>query len=184
MNPTPVPERSPEFPNTIAWTFTAVPMSSGILFIFRYEIATAKLDAVTNAETGFFRPIPLGGDDLIVLRYSGSGFVPVRIHATPLQDVSAITFLGERLAEEHPIIKTWNVGSPAEIRFDTLPKRTVCSRPVACAGVWSSLSKILSLNFRTFQVLPRRHVILSVAKDPQLTPGTLETHPSVVPPSA
>jgi len=97
---------------------------TGVSNIFRYEIATAKLDAVTNAETGFFRPIPLGGDDLIVLRYSGSGFVPARIHATPLQDVSAITFLGERLAEEHPIIKTWNVGSPAEIRFDTLPKRT------------------------------------------------------------
>ena len=39
-------------------------------------------------------------------------------------DVSAITFLGERLAEERPSIKTWNVGSPAAIPFDAMPKQT------------------------------------------------------------
>ena len=62
--------------------------------------------------------MPLGGDSLIVFRYSGAGFVPARIEARPLQDVGAITFLGERLAEEHPIVKQWNVGSPAAIEFD------------------------------------------------------------------
>ena len=30
---------------------------------------------------GFFRPIPLGGDELIVFRYTGQGFVPARITA-------------------------------------------------------------------------------------------------------
>ena len=34
------------------------------------------LEAVSNTETGFFRPIPLGGDALIVFRYTGEGFVP------------------------------------------------------------------------------------------------------------
>jgi hypothetical protein len=97
---------------------------TGVSNIFRYEIATKKLDAVTNTDTGFFRPIPLGGDDLIVFRYSGAGFVPARVHATPLDDVSAITFLGERLAEERPVIKSWNVGSPADIPFDQMPRRT------------------------------------------------------------
>jgi hypothetical protein len=97
---------------------------TGVSNIFRYEIATRQLEAVTNAETGFFRPIPLGGDDLIVFRYSGEGFVPARLDARPLQDVSAITFLGERLAEEHPVIKSWNVGSPAAIPYDTMEKQT------------------------------------------------------------
>ena len=96
---------------------------TGISNIFRYEIASGTLDAVTNTDTGFFRPIPLGGDDLILFRYSGQGFVPARVRAAPLSDVSAITFLGERLAEEHPVIKTWNVGSPARIQFDTMPQR-------------------------------------------------------------
>jgi hypothetical protein len=91
---------------------------TGTSNIFRYDLETQTLDAVTNADTGFFRPVPLGGDSLLVFRYTGSGFVPTRIEATPLEDVSAITFLGERLAEEHPIVKQWSVGSPAAIAFD------------------------------------------------------------------
>jgi hypothetical protein len=91
---------------------------TGVSNIFRYDLQEKKLDAVTNAETGFFRPVPLGGDSLIVFRYSGEGFVPTRIEARPLEDVSAITFLGERLVNEHPVLKQWNVGSPAAIPFD------------------------------------------------------------------
>ena len=96
---------------------------TGVSNIFRYDLQEKKLDAVTNAETGFFRPVPLGGDSLIVFRYSGEGFVPARIDARPLEDVSAITFLGERLVAEHPIVKEWNVGSPAAIAFDDTQSR-------------------------------------------------------------
>jgi len=102
---------------------------TGASNIFRYDLQEKKLDAVTNAETGFFRPIPLGGDSLIVFRYSGEGFVPTRIEAKPLEDVSAITFLGARLAEERPVVKQWNVGSPADIPFDETR-----SRPYRLAG--------------------------------------------------
>ena len=59
---------------------------TGVSNIFRYEIATKSLEAVTNAETGFFRPIPLGNDELIVFRYTGEGFVPARLTARPIQD--------------------------------------------------------------------------------------------------
>jgi hypothetical protein len=91
---------------------------TGVSNIFRYDLQEKKLDAVTNAETGFFRPVPLGGDSLIVFRYSGEGFVPARIEAKPLEDVSAITFLGERVVNEHPVLKDWKIGSPAAVAFD------------------------------------------------------------------
>ena len=52
---------------------------TGVSNIFRYEIATHDLQAVTNSETGFFRPVPLGGDDLM-LSLHGRG---VRAHAHP-----------------------------------------------------------------------------------------------------
>jgi hypothetical protein len=97
---------------------------TGVSNIFRYEIDANKLEALTNTETGFFRPIPIGGNELIVFRYTGEGFVPARITATPLQDISAITFMGERLVADHPIIKDWNVGSPARIPFETMDTRT------------------------------------------------------------
>jgi hypothetical protein len=91
---------------------------TGASNIFRYDLQDMKLDAVTNTETGFFRPVPLGGDELLVFRYSGRGFVPARISVKPLEDISPITFLGERLADEHPVVKGWMLGSPAAVPFD------------------------------------------------------------------
>ena len=75
---------------------------TGVSNIFRYDLATGKLDAMSNTETGFFRPIPLGGDELVVFRYTGQGFVPARIHAKPLEDVNPITFLGAADRREAP----------------------------------------------------------------------------------
>jgi hypothetical protein len=91
---------------------------TGVSNIFRYDLQARKLDAVTNAETGFFRPLPLDDGSLIVFRYSGQGFVPTRIEARPLEDVSAITFLGERVVADHPVLKDWMIGSPAAVAFD------------------------------------------------------------------
>jgi hypothetical protein len=82
---------------------------TGVSNIFRYDLQEKKLDAVSNTDTGFFRPVPLGGDELIVFRYTGQGFVPARITATPLRDIEPITFLGERTIAAHPVLKTWLV---------------------------------------------------------------------------
>jgi hypothetical protein len=87
---------------------------TGVSNVFRYDLARAKLDAVTNTDTGFFRPIPLGGDELIVFRYTGDGFVPARITVRPLEDVAPIVFLGERTIARHPVLKTWLVEPSSE----------------------------------------------------------------------
>jgi WD40-like Beta Propeller Repeat len=95
---------------------------TGVSNIFRYDLDAKQLDAVSNTETGFVRPVPLGGDALLVFRFSGRGFVPATIDAKPIEDVGAITFLGERLSEEHPVVRQWNVGSPMAIPYDSLKK--------------------------------------------------------------
>jgi len=97
---------------------------TGVSNVFRYDLDSRSVSAMSNTDVGFFRPIPLGNDKLFVFRYSGAGFVPTEITAKPLEDVSAITFLGERLAEEHPVVKSWNVGSPANVPLDSMPQRT------------------------------------------------------------
>ena len=91
---------------------------TGVSNIFRFELATGEWQCVSNAETGFFRPIPLGDDELIVFRYTGEGLVPARIRAEPLEDVSPITFLGQQVAEKHPVIRNWVPASPASIPLD------------------------------------------------------------------
>ena len=62
---------------------------------------------------------------LIVFRYTGQGFVPTRIAARPLEDVSPITFLGERSSRSTRSSKPWNVGSPASdpLRRDARRRR-------------------------------------------------------------
>ena len=96
---------------------------TGVSNIFRYELEGGAVEAVSNTETGYFRPVPLGGDELLVFRYTGAGFIPTRIEAKPVADAGNITFLGERLAAEHPVVMSWNVGSPLVIPYDTLEKQ-------------------------------------------------------------
>jgi hypothetical protein len=97
---------------------------TGVSNIFRYDLEAKKTDAVSNTETGFFRPVPLADGRLLVFRYTGRGFVPTWINPKPLEDVSAIEFLGERLVTERPVLKGWMLDSPAKIPFDTMQKTT------------------------------------------------------------
>ena len=93
---------------------------TGVSNIFRYELATGKKEALSNTETGFFLPIPRPDGSMIVFRYSGQGFVPATIDPRPLEDISSIAFLGSELVGKHPIVKSWKLGSPAEMPFDEL----------------------------------------------------------------
>jgi hypothetical protein len=102
---------------------------TGISNIYRYELATGEVEAVSNAETGFFRPIPMADGSLIVQEYTGQGFVPARIDPVPLKDLSAIDFLGTRIADRHPIVKDWAVGSPAKVPLDSMIVRQGKYRP-------------------------------------------------------
>ncbi len=93
---------------------------TGISNIYRYDIATGKMDAVSNAETGFFRPIPLPDGKLIVLEYTGHGFMPMEIDPVPLQNLSAITFLGTEIADKRPIVRSWGVGPPSKVPLQSM----------------------------------------------------------------
>ncbi len=88
---------------------------TGISNIFRYELETEEMEAVSNAEAGFFRPTPLDDGNLLVLRYTGQGFVPTIIDPAPLEDVAAISFLGTEIIQKYPQLESWQVQS--------LPKR-------------------------------------------------------------
>jgi hypothetical protein len=110
---------------------------TGVSNIFRYELATGALEAVSNTETGFFRPIPLLDGQLVVFRFTGAGFVPARIEAKPLQDVSPITFFGQQLVEKRPELKEWKLGSPAKVALDEMIRRDGPYRSFATIGLES-----------------------------------------------
>lgn len=105
---------------------------TGVSNIFRFEIESGELEVVSNAETGFFRPVLLPDGSLMVFEYTGQGFVPTVIDSQPLadEDVSSITFLGAEIVKRHPIVKDWNViESLGEIKTEDLVIRRGKYRP-------------------------------------------------------
>lgn len=96
---------------------------TGVSNIFRYEVATGKVEAVTNADIGFFRPVPLKDGRMVVLTYAGDGFIPAIIEPHVLEDISAIKFLGNEVAEKYPIVKTWQVPAPGTVDYDSVVLR-------------------------------------------------------------
>ena len=110
---------------------------TGISNIFRYEIATGDIEAVSNAETGFFRPTPMPDGRLMVFEYTGQGFKPTIIDAVPVEDLSAIRFLGNEIVNKYPVVKDWAVGSPADVPFDDLVTDQGKYAPFKSIGVTS-----------------------------------------------
>ena len=93
---------------------------TGVSNVFRFDIGSQKFDAVSNASTGFFRPIPQADGSLIAYEYSGQGLQPVRFTPQVREDLGTIEFFGTRVINEHPELKQWGVGSPARIPLDEM----------------------------------------------------------------
>jgi hypothetical protein len=108
---------------------------TGVSNIFRYEVASGKVDAVSNAESGLFRPVPLGDGKLLVLSYTAAGFVPAVIDAKPIESVSAIKFLGAEVVNKHPVVTKWQVPPPNTVDADALVVRRGEWIPLAHMGL-------------------------------------------------
>ena len=93
---------------------------TGVSNVFRYDLETGKLDAVTNGVNGFFRPTPVSADELIAFHYTSKGFIPVLLANRTVEDVNPIRFLGQAIVEQHPVVKEWTLGSPAAVDLESL----------------------------------------------------------------
>lgn len=97
---------------------------TGVSNVFRIDIRTKKMEALSNIETGFFRPLPMGNDSIVVFHYSGKGFSPALIKECVIEDVAAVKYLGQRVVEKFPDVKNWKLSSPALINIDSLALST------------------------------------------------------------
>jgi hypothetical protein len=93
---------------------------TGVSNVYRFDLATQKFDALSNASTGFFRPMPQPDGSIIAYEYSGQGLQPVRFQPKVQNDLGTVEFLGTRVVNERPELKQWGVGSPAKIDLDSM----------------------------------------------------------------
>ncbi len=97
---------------------------SGVSNIYRYDFGRKEMEIVSNAETGFFRPVPVSEDSLIAMCYTGKGFMPVMLPNQKPEYVNAIQFLGNEVVKNHPQVKEWKIPAPASIVLDSLATAT------------------------------------------------------------
>ncbi len=92
---------------------------TGVSNVIRYDIEKRVREWISNCETGFFRPLQLSDDSLLVYRYTGKGFLPVVIANKPTTDVSPILYLGQQIVEKYPVLESWTIPSPMTINLDS-----------------------------------------------------------------
>jgi hypothetical protein len=93
---------------------------TGVSNVFRWDFASETIEAVSNCESGYFRPCYVSEDSLIVLDYSGHGLMPVMIPIQTTEDIAAVRYLGNEVAVEHPIVRDWKLGSPRDVNLDSV----------------------------------------------------------------
>ena len=103
---------------------------TGASNLFRYDFESKKMDPISNAETGLFRPLPLPDGSLIAFEYTSKGFVPGRVPTKPLEDVSAVQYFGMATLTKYPELKTWKLPPPSTISSDNLVTRAGEYKPL------------------------------------------------------
>jgi hypothetical protein len=103
---------------------------SGVSNIFRFNLETEEMEPLSNAETGFFRPVPAGPDSLVAFRYSGRGFVPVMIPNEVPEFVSAVSLLGNEIVRSSDEVTSWTLGPPDNPNMETIDSSTTEYAPI------------------------------------------------------
>jgi hypothetical protein len=111
---------------------------SGVSNLYRVDLKTKDVQVVTNADTGYFRPVPLANGDVLAFRYTGQGFLPVIIAPQRVEKVNAISFLGQRIVETYPFLKDWKVPPPSAVDLDSITEKE---------GAYSALATMRERSF-------------------------------------
>lgn len=87
--------------------------TNGVSNIYKYDLTGRTITALTNCLTGYFKPIELSSNKIFAFEFSTDGFIPVLIENTPAERLPAISYLGQKVIDSDPVLRTWNLPNPA-----------------------------------------------------------------------
>jgi len=93
---------------------------TGVSNVFRINIETKKPQILTNATSGYFRPLPVSADSMLVFEYTSKGMIPEMMKIDTLADVNPITYLGQMVFKKNPVVRSWMLQPPSKVNLDTL----------------------------------------------------------------
>ncbi len=91
---------------------------SGVSNIYKVDVLTKEITAMSNATTGLFRPIQIDNEKLFAFNFTSDGFQPVFIDNKAVDSVSTIQFLGNKTIARHPELKDWELSIPTPEEVD------------------------------------------------------------------
>ena len=158
---------------------------TGVSNVFRISLETRRAQILTNAETGFFRPLPVSADSMIVFNYTQKGMIAGMMKIDTLESVNQITFLGQQVFKKNPEVETWNLPSPLKINLDSIKVVEKRYRPlgeIKYAGAYPIIQGYKGrvaagyrFNFRDAMGLNLLNMKMSVTPDDRL-PGKQIPH--------
>ena len=93
---------------------------TGVSNVFQVNIKTKEAKLMTNTDIGFFRPIEISKDSILVLEYKVKGLNPVKIKKEYLDDASTIDYLGMKSLERNPELYDYIPEQSAKLNNDDL----------------------------------------------------------------
>ncbi len=76
--------------------------TNGVSNLYRYNLETSTVEALSNTLTGLFRPVYLSADSLFAFQFSTDGFIPVVVPNKPAEGLPAINYYGEQILVHYP----------------------------------------------------------------------------------
>jgi len=93
---------------------------TGVSNVFEIDIETKQASILTNTDIGFFRPIEISDDTLLVFEYCTKGLRPVKIKKEKRENAGVIEYLGMRALEKNPELYTTVPQSASEYNNESL----------------------------------------------------------------
>jgi hypothetical protein len=82
---------------------------TGVSNVWRIRPDKQEFELLSNTETGFFMPLQLNEDSLLVLKFHRDGMTPGVIPVRVLEDANAIDYLGNKVHQKHPEVEEWSL---------------------------------------------------------------------------
>ncbi len=93
---------------------------TGVSNVWEVDIKNKSAKLMTNTDIGFFRPLEISDDSLLVFEYKTTGMKPVKIKKEYLEDANAIEYLGMKALGENPALYNYTTEKTSALNDDEL----------------------------------------------------------------
>ena len=107
------PSWSPD-ENNIYWSA----YTNGVSNIYRTELKTDKIEALSHGINGLFHPVYISKDSLFAFEFSEKGFYPVIIPNKPARHLPAINYLGQEIINTNPEVLNWVLKNADDKKYE------------------------------------------------------------------